>query len=59
MAARPRAEVLELIEKIQATAREKRGIELETEVQIVGGTGDEKICREHIAVLDGRARLRA
>jgi UDP-N-acetylenolpyruvoylglucosamine reductase len=29
-------EVLELIEKIKATAREKRGIELETEVQIVG-----------------------
>ncbi len=30
------AEVLELIGKIQASAREKRGIELETEVQIVG-----------------------
>ncbi|MGI8819399.1 MAG: UDP-N-acetylmuramate--L-alanine ligase [Chthoniobacterales bacterium] len=30
------AEVLELIEKVQAVAREKRGIELETEVQIVG-----------------------
>jgi UDP-N-acetylmuramate--alanine ligase len=30
------AEMLELIEKIKATAREKRGIELETEVQIVG-----------------------
>jgi UDP-N-acetylenolpyruvoylglucosamine reductase len=30
------AEVLELIERIQRTAREKRGIELETEVQIVG-----------------------
>ncbi|MEP6976361.1 MAG: UDP-N-acetylmuramate dehydrogenase, partial [Spartobacteria bacterium] len=29
-------EVLELIGKIQATARQKRGIELETEVQIVG-----------------------
>jgi UDP-N-acetylenolpyruvoylglucosamine reductase len=29
-------EVLELIEKIKATARAKRGIELETEVQIVG-----------------------
>ncbi|HEX4666035.1 MAG TPA: UDP-N-acetylmuramate--L-alanine ligase [Chthoniobacterales bacterium] len=29
-------EVLELIGRIQATAREKRGIELETEVQIVG-----------------------
>jgi UDP-N-acetylenolpyruvoylglucosamine reductase len=29
-------EVLELIDKIKATAREKRGIELETEVQIVG-----------------------
>ncbi len=30
------AEVLELIGKIQETAREKRGIELQTEVQIVG-----------------------
>ncbi len=30
------AEMLELIEKIKTTAREKRGIELETEVQIVG-----------------------
>ena len=30
------AEMLELIEKIKAVAREKRGIELETEVQIVG-----------------------
>jgi UDP-N-acetylmuramate--alanine ligase len=30
------AEVLELIENIQAVARSKRGIELETEVQIVG-----------------------
>jgi UDP-N-acetylmuramate--alanine ligase len=30
------AEMLELIDKIKATAREKRGIELETEVQIVG-----------------------
>lgn len=29
-------EVLELIEKIKATARARRGIELETEVQIVG-----------------------
>jgi UDP-N-acetylenolpyruvoylglucosamine reductase len=29
-------EMLELIEKIKAIAREKRGIELETEVQIVG-----------------------
>ncbi|MBA3608240.1 MAG: UDP-N-acetylmuramate--L-alanine ligase [Chthoniobacterales bacterium] len=29
-------EVLELIGQIQATAREKRGVELETEVQIVG-----------------------
>jgi len=27
---------LELIEKIKTTAREMRGIELETEVQIVG-----------------------
>jgi UDP-N-acetylenolpyruvoylglucosamine reductase len=32
-------EVLELIAKIQETAREKRGIELETEVQIVGEEG--------------------
>jgi UDP-N-acetylmuramate--alanine ligase len=30
------SEMLELIEKMKATAREKRGIELETEVQIVG-----------------------
>ena len=30
------AEMLELIGRIQATARAKRGIELETEVQIVG-----------------------
>jgi len=29
-------EMLELIEKMKATARAKRGIELETEVQIVG-----------------------
>ena len=29
-------QVIDLIEKIKATAREKRGIELETEVQIVG-----------------------
>jgi UDP-N-acetylmuramate--alanine ligase len=33
------AEMLELIEKIKATARAKRGIELETEVQIVGEAG--------------------
>jgi UDP-N-acetylmuramate--alanine ligase len=33
------AEMLELIEKIKATARAKRGIELETEVQIVGNPG--------------------
>jgi len=33
------AEVLELIGKIQNTARKKRGIELETEVQIVGEEG--------------------
>jgi UDP-N-acetylmuramate--L-alanine ligase/UDP-N-acetylenolpyruvoylglucosamine reductase len=33
------AEVLELIEKIKTTARTKRGIELETEVQIVGEPG--------------------
>jgi UDP-N-acetylmuramate--L-alanine ligase/UDP-N-acetylenolpyruvoylglucosamine reductase len=32
------ADVLELIEKIKATAREQRGIELETEVQILGDT---------------------
>ena len=32
-------EVLQLIAKIQATARSKRGIELETEVQIVGDEG--------------------
>jgi UDP-N-acetylenolpyruvoylglucosamine reductase len=30
------AEVLELIARIQSAAREQRGIELETEVQIVG-----------------------
>ena len=30
------ADMLELIDKVKATAREKRGIELETEVQIVG-----------------------
>ena len=30
------AEVLQLIEKIQQTARAQRGIELRTEVQIVG-----------------------
>ena len=33
------SEVLELIAKIQDTAREKRGIELETEVQIMGEEG--------------------
>jgi UDP-N-acetylenolpyruvoylglucosamine reductase len=33
------AEMLQLIEKIQSAAREKRGIELETEVQIVGESG--------------------
>jgi UDP-N-acetylmuramate--alanine ligase len=33
------AEMLELIENIKATARAKRGIELETEVQIVGEPG--------------------
>jgi len=33
------AEMLELIEKIKATALAKRGIELETEVQIVGEQG--------------------
>jgi len=32
------ADVLELIEKIKAAAREQRGIELETEVQILGET---------------------
>jgi UDP-N-acetylmuramate--alanine ligase len=30
------ADMLELIEKIKGVARAKRGIELETEVQIVG-----------------------
>jgi UDP-N-acetylenolpyruvoylglucosamine reductase len=30
------AEMIELIEKIKATARSKRAIELETEVEIVG-----------------------
>jgi UDP-N-acetylenolpyruvoylglucosamine reductase len=30
------AEMLELIEKIKSVARAKRGIDLETEVQIVG-----------------------
>jgi UDP-N-acetylmuramate--alanine ligase len=33
------AEILELIKEIKATARAKRGIELETEVQIVGEPG--------------------
>ena len=33
------AEMLQLIDKIQSAAREKRGIELETEVQIVGEAG--------------------
>ncbi|MBO0696727.1 MAG: UDP-N-acetylmuramate dehydrogenase, partial [Verrucomicrobia bacterium] len=33
------AEMLELIEQIKATARARRGIELETEVQIVGEPG--------------------
>ena len=33
------AEMLELIEKIKETALAKRGIELETEVQIVGEPG--------------------
>jgi UDP-N-acetylenolpyruvoylglucosamine reductase len=33
------AEMLQLIEKIRMTARAKRGIELETEVQIVGEPG--------------------
>jgi UDP-N-acetylenolpyruvoylglucosamine reductase len=33
------AEMLELIAKIQGTAREKRGVELQTEVQIVGEEG--------------------
>ncbi len=32
-------EMLELIERVKRTAREKRGIELETEVQIVGEPG--------------------
>ena len=39
MAARLPTEMLELIEKIKETARAKRGIELETEVQIVGEDG--------------------
>jgi UDP-N-acetylenolpyruvoylglucosamine reductase len=33
------AEMLELIQMIQKTARAKRGVELETEVQIVGEAG--------------------
>jgi UDP-N-acetylenolpyruvoylglucosamine reductase len=33
------AEMLELIEKIKTVARVQRGIELETEVQIVGEPG--------------------
>jgi UDP-N-acetylenolpyruvoylglucosamine reductase len=33
------AEVLELIARIQEKARKQRGIELETEVQIVGEEG--------------------
>ena len=33
------AEMLDLIAKIQATALEKRGVELQTEVQIVGEDG--------------------
>jgi UDP-N-acetylmuramate--alanine ligase len=33
------AEMLELIEKIKSVARTQRGIELETEVQIVGEPG--------------------
>ena len=33
------AEMLELIAKIQVTAREKRDVELQTEVQIVGEEG--------------------
>src|SRR6266487_4291114 len=36
------AEMLELIAKIQVTAREKRGVELQTEVQIVGEEGCKK-----------------
>jgi UDP-N-acetylenolpyruvoylglucosamine reductase len=32
------AEVLELIDEIKSVARKKRGIELETEVEIVGET---------------------
>lgn len=33
------AEMLQLIDKIQSAARAKRGIELETEVEIVGEPG--------------------
>jgi UDP-N-acetylenolpyruvoylglucosamine reductase len=33
------ADMLELINRIKKTARSKRGIELETEVQIVGEEG--------------------
>ena len=52
------AEVLELIEKIQETARTKRGIELETEVQIVGETGMNALAEKDRGA-DGRARLGA
>lgn len=37
-------DVLELIERIKETARRERGIELETEVQIVGEMEEEKTC---------------
>ena len=42
------AEMLELIDKIKTTAREKRGIELETEVQIVGEMMSTKRWHEKI-----------
>ena len=45
-------EILELIAKIQETARAKRGIELQTEVQIVGEDGVSALEMK-IAVLMG------
>jgi len=47
------AEMLELIELIKARARTKRGIELETEVQIVGERDEMKTLPRKIAVLMG------
>ena len=46
-------EVLELIGQIQTTARQERGIELETEVQIVGEGGMIDLAGKKIAVLQG------